>query len=115
MNALINLSQNELKVLKEDLTKLYEEYKAKGLKLDMSRGKPGADQLDITTGLLTVISSEKDCYAKDGTDCRNYGGLDGIPEAKALFAEISGVTTDEILVGGNSSLNMMFDTIARAM
>lgn len=110
-----NLSREELSALKDKLTKEYEGYKAKGLKLDMSRGKPCAAQLDLSEGLLTEIGKNSDCFSESGADCRNYGLLDGIPEAKALFAELFGVLTEEVIVGGNSSLNMMYDDIVRAL
>lgn len=110
-----SMKKEQLYSIESELKKEYENYKAKGLKLDMSRGKPGAAQLDITSGILTAISSSEDCFTKDGSDCRNYGLVDGIPEAKELLAQILGVEKDEILVGGNSSLNLMYDTIARAM
>ncbi len=101
----------ELESLKEEYGKICE----KNYKLDMSRGKPGADQLDISEELLTVLSKNSDCYAENGTDCRNYGIVDGIPEAKKLFADILEITPDKVIVGGNSSLNLMYDAIARAM
>ena len=87
--------------------------KAKGLKLDMSRGKPGKEQLDIVAGLLTVLTTPEDCMA-DGMDTRNYGALDGIPSAKRLFAELLGVQPEEVFVGGNASLQLMYDTISKA-
>lgn len=93
----------------------YNEYKAKDLHLDMSRGKPGKEQLDLTMGMLGVISNDADCSTVGGIDCRNYGLLDGIPEAKKLFSELLGIKESRILVAGNSSLNLMYDTIARAM
>ncbi len=99
----------------EALKVKYKEICDKNYKLDMSRGKPGADQLDISQELLTVISSNVDCITENGTDCRNYGIVDGIPEAKKLFAEILEVTPDKVIVGGNSSLNLMYDAVARAM
>lgn len=112
---LAELNKTELSDLLNSELKKYDEYKTKNLKLDMSRGKPGADQLDITAAMLSVITSNEDCFDTDGTDCRNYGVLDGIPSAKKMFAELLEVGINEILVGGNSSLNMMYDTIARAM
>lgn len=115
MKPYSQFEKTELIVLKSTLFDKYSEYKAKNHKLDMSRGKPGADQLDLVTDMLTILKTNRDCFAQDGTDCRNYGALDGIPEAKRLFAELFDVSIDEVLVGGNSSLNMMFDTIARAM
>lgn len=104
--------------LQEELIKLqkrYDDFKAQKLNLDMSRGKPGADQLDISMGLLDCVNSIEGYKTSDGTDGRNYGGLDGIPEAKELFSKMLEVNTKEIIIGGNSSLNMMYDTIARAM
>lgn len=102
------------KELNEALKKLLEEYKAlqeKGLNLDMSRGKPASDQLSLSDEMLTIVDSSD---FKSGTDMRNYGIVDGIPEAKKLFSELLGVDTDEIIVSGNSSLNIMYDTIMRA-
>lgn len=94
------------------LVKRYQQYKHMGLALDMTRGKPCAAQLDLADGMLDVVSST-DFRAADGTDCRNYGGFDGIPEARALFAEFMEVAPSELLVGGNSSLTLMHDTVAR--
>ena len=82
------MSKEELLVIKSELEKEYEEIKGKGLSLDMSRGKPGADQLDITMEMLNVISTADDCKAENGFDCRNYGVLDGMPECKKLFADL---------------------------
>ena len=110
-----SMSKAELSELKESLLRQYDSYKAKGLKLDMSRGKPCKEQLDFSCDLLTVLKSNEDCFDSMGTDCRNYGILDGIPEAKKLFADIMEVSESEVIIGGNSSLNMMYDTIARAL
>ncbi|MBQ8474394.1 MAG: aminotransferase, partial [Clostridia bacterium] len=87
----------------------------KGLSLDLTRGKPNKEQLDLSLDILNVITTKEDCFDENGVDCRNYGGLDGIPEAKRLFAELLGVRDSMILIGGNSSLNMMYDTICRAL
>lgn len=97
-----------------ELLKEYNEYKALGLKLDMTRGKPSTEQLNICDSLLTVLSSGAECI-DGGFDCRNYGIVDGIPAAKRIFSDILGVPTEKILVGGNSSLNLMFDAMSRAM
>ena len=114
MKSYKDLSKEELKKEIEILQKRYNEFKAQNLKLDMTRGKPCAEQLDISMDILDIPAKELRKTA-DGTDCFNYGVLDGIPEAKALFAEMLEVSTDEIMVGGNSSLNLMYDTVARAM
>ena len=109
-----DMSKEELLDLKESLNKEYAEAKAKGLALDMSRGKPSAKQLDVSLGLLDTINSSSDLKALDGTDCRNYGVLDGIPEAKKLMADMMGTTPDHVIVYGNASLNIMYDQISRA-
>ena len=109
-----DMSKEELLALKESLNKEYAEAKAKGLALDMSRGKPSAKQLDVSLGLLDTINSSSDLNALDGTDCRNYGVLDGIPEAKKLMADMMGTTPDHVIVYGNASLNIMYDQISRA-
>jgi DNA-binding transcriptional MocR family regulator len=100
---------------KEQLQLKYEELLKKGLKLDMSRGKPSAEQLDISTNVLETVKTDKDCLTEKGFDCRNYGILDGIPEAKRLFAELLSVSEENVIIGGNSSLNIMYDEIVRAM
>lgn len=112
---LTEMSAEELASFKAEVQKEYDDFKAQGLSLNMARGKPSAEQLDLTEGLLTAVKSSEDCFAEDGTDCRNYGGLDGLPEAKALFAPMLGVTPDELIICGNSSLNIMYDTIAKFM
>lgn len=109
------MSSEELRAAKAELECEYKTLKEQGLALDLSRGKPGQAQLDLMTDMLTCISTAEDCKAENGTDCRNYGILDGIPEAKRLFSELFGIPADNIFVGGNSSLNLMYDTIARAM
>ncbi|MFT9055003.1 MAG: aminotransferase class I/II-fold pyridoxal phosphate-dependent enzyme [Ethanoligenens sp.] len=115
MTNLSSRSSKELLMLKEQLAAQYKAYQAQRLNLNMARGKPGKEQLDLSIPMLTCVDSAETCKAEDGTDCRNYGGLDGLPEAKRLFAEILDVQPENILVGGNSSLNMMYDTVARAM
>lgn len=109
------MSSAELTRLKQEHQLKYDQYKNENLSLDMSRGKPCSEQLDLSMGMLDVLSSSSSLNTKDGVDVRNYGGLDGIAEAKAFFAEMLEVTTKEIIIGGNSSLSMMHDTIARAM
>ena len=108
------MSKAELLELKSELNEQYKEAKVKGLKLDMSRGKPSATQLNVSLGLLDVVNSTSDLHSEDGTDCRNYGVLDGIPEAKKLMADMMGTTPEHVIVYGNASLNIMYDQVARA-
>ncbi len=108
------LSKEKLAELKAQLEKQYEDYKALGLKLDMSRGKPAPEQLDLSKEMLTHCL-DGDYISETGIDCRNYGVLDGIYEAKRLLMPMLGVGRYEIIIGGNSSLQLMYDTIARAM
>ncbi|MDE7334670.1 MAG: aminotransferase [Lachnospiraceae bacterium] len=115
MKAYKELDKEELLALRENLSGQYEEAKAKGLKLDMSRGKPSASQLDMERDFMDVINSDSDLKTESGVDCRNYGLLDGIPEVKKLMADMLNVSDDMVIVFGNSSLNIMYDTIARAM
>ena len=115
MKKYSELTKEELKKEYESLLSKYEEYKKRGLKLDLSRGKPNSDQLDISLPLLSEARPREKCFSENGVDCRNYGVLDGIPEMKRLFADMLGIKTDYIAVGGNSSLQLMYDTIARAM
>lgn len=105
------MNKQELLDEKKEILKKYENFKKKKLKLDMSRGKPSAQQLDLSMDMLSSINSNTDCVI-NGTDYRNYGILEGIPELRSLFGEIMGVNAENVIVGGNSSLNMMFDTIS---
>ena len=109
------MAKEELLVEKAALEKQFEEIKALNLKLDMSRGKPAAAQLDLAMDMLDVLDSKSVLKAENGMDLRNYGILDGIPEAKRLMAEVLGVAEKNVIVYGNSSLNIMYDQIARAM
>lgn len=109
------MSREELVALKGELDKKYEEVKALGLSLDMSRGKPGADQLDLTVAMLNVMVDANDCKAENGFDCRNYGVLDGISECKKLFAELLEVEPKNVIIGGTSSLNLMYDYLNQCM
>lgn len=108
------MTKEQLSAEKQKLEKEYDAYKAKGLKLDMSRGKPAPEQLNLSLDML-LHCLDGNYKSSNGIDCRNYGVLDGIPEAKALFTEMLGVNNDEIIVGGNSSLQLMYDTLIRAM
>ncbi len=115
MSSYRELSTEELLELKETLSVQFEEIKAKNLKLDMSRGKPSAAQLDLAMGMMDVLGSDTNLVCEEGVDCRNYGVLDGIREAKQLLSDMSEVPKDNIVIFGNSSLNVMYDTIARSM
>lgn len=101
--------------LKAELTKQYKKIQARDLKLDMSRGKPCTEQLDISMGMMDILGSGSDLRCDDGTDCRNYGVLDGLYEAKSLLGQISEVPPENIIIYGNSSLNVMYDTISRSV
>lgn len=107
----LEMNKQQLSAEKQSLLEQYNEIKEKNLALDMSRGKPGTQQLDLSLGMLDVINSSSSCKASAGLDCRNYGLLDGIPECKDIFAKMMQVSPDMVMVGGNSSLNMMFDAI----
>ena len=109
------MSSDELLAEKSKLEKEYQRYKSLGMQLDLSRGKPGARQLDMVSGMLDVIATSSDCMSEAGLDCRNYGLLDGIPEAKRLFSQLLDIPEKKLIVAGNSSLNLMYDTVARAM
>ncbi len=109
------MTKEELLVEKAALEKQFEEIKALNLKLDMSRGKPAAEQLDLAMDMLDVLDSKSVLKAENGMDLRNYGILDGIPEAKKLMAEVLGCEDKNVIVYGNSSLNIMYDQISRAM
>lgn len=109
------LSKEELVQLKEELELQYKEAKEKNLKLDMSRGKPSPAQLDMGMGLMDALNSDTVLNASDGTDCRNYGILDGLPESKKLMAEIMEVEPEKVMVLGNASLPIMYDTVSRSM
>ena len=109
------MSREELLGLKGKLNEKYEEIKAKGLSLDMSRGKPSVAQLDIAMGMMDVLDGHSDMRSENGVDTRNYGSLDGIPEAKKLMADMMEVPEENVIVYGNSSLSVMYDAVARAM
>ena len=115
MTGYAQRTKEELQQLKKELEKQYEDAKGKGLKLDMSRGKPSAAQLDLSMGIMDVLTSESVLKTEAGLDCRNYGVLDGIPEAKKLMADMMEVTPEQVIVYGNSSLNIMYDTVSRSV
>jgi len=115
MKSYNSLSKDDLLKEKESLSAAYAALKAKGFSLNMARGKPGKDQLDLSMPMLDVLNSKSDLTAEGNVDCRNYGELTGIMDAKKLFAEYLGVATDEIIVVGSTSLTFMNDCVARAM
>ena len=102
--------QKELEVLKEEYAKICDA----DINLDMSRGKPGADQLKLSVKMLDILDADSDVKASNGIDCRNYGLLDGIPEAKKMMAGIMQTDPENIIIYGNSSLNVMYDTVSRS-
>ena len=114
MKPYIEWTKEELVAEKARLEQEFADVKAKGLNLNISRGKPAAAQLDLTEGMLTVLSKNEDTFAEDGTDCRNYGVLTGIPEARKLIGDICEVPAENVIVYGNASLTIMFDTVARS-
>jgi DNA-binding transcriptional MocR family regulator len=114
MTELAKLSAPERAALTQELEQRYNAFQAQGLKLDMTRGKPSSEQLDLAAK-LTVALSESDYKGSDGSDARNYGGLDGLPEMKAIFAEMLGAPAAQVVVGGASSLTMMHDSVVRAL
>lgn len=115
MKPYAEMTKEELMELRKNLKAQYREYQGKDLKLDMSRGKPCVEQLDLSMGMMDVLNSSSDLTCDDGTDCRNYGVLDGIREAKELLADMMEVNPENLIIYGNSSLNVMYDTIARSM
>ena len=115
MKTYTEMNKEELLTLKGELEKQYEDAKALHLALDMSRGKPAAAQLDLSMPMMSLLNENSVLKSENGMDCRNYGVLDGIPEAKQLMADMVGTKPENVIVYGNSSLNIMYDTIARSM
>lgn len=114
MQSYQEMSKQQLLDEEEGLKKEYARYKGMGLSLNMARGKPGAEQLDLTMPMLDVLRSDSELISESGEDCRNYGIVDGLPEAKKLIADMIGTTPEHVIVYGNSSLNIMYDTISRS-
>jgi len=110
MDNYSDLPVERLKEIQADLERQYAEYRSRDLKLDMSRGKPSGSQLDLTNGILDRIDGY---MVEGGIDARNYGCLEGIHEARKLFSDLLGIPRERLMIGGNSSLNMMYDTIVR--
>ncbi len=115
MKSFSEMTKEELLQEKNELEKEYRRYQMRGLQLDMSRGKPSAEQLDLSMELMDVLHSGVDLACDDGTDCRNYGVVDGIQEAKVLLGDMIECNPDNIMIYGNSSLNIMYDTVSRSM
>lgn len=115
MKPYAEMTKEELSALRKQLSVRYKEYQGKGLSLNMARGKPCTEQLDLSMGMMDVLGSEDDLTCEDGTDCRNYGVLDGIREAKEIIGDMMENPIDNIIIYGNSSLNVMYDTISRSM
>ena len=107
------MSKEALVRLEAELKEEYKNYQGLGLKLDMSRGKPSSLQLNVNNEMLKMPITE--FTLENGLDARNYGGVDGIPEMKRIFSDLLGIPTEQIIIGGNSSLNMMYDTVCRAI
>ena len=115
MKAYKERSREELLALKAKLEKEYEDAKGKGLKLDMSRGKPSVAQLDMGMDIFDVLNSQSDMTSLEGVDVRNYGVLDGLTEAKHMMADIMGVKAENVIIYGNASLNVMYDAVSSAV
>ena len=115
MKAYKNLSRDELATLKDELQKMYEDVKSKGMKLNMARGLPSAEQLDMEADFFDTLNPSVSFKSEAGIDCRNYGELLGISEARKLMGDMMEVSADNIIVFGNSSLNIMYDTVCRSM
>ncbi len=115
VKAFSAMTQNELQnVYAREQAKL-DKWSERNLTLDLTRGKPNQAQLDLSSEMLSIISDRGDCFSASGLDCRNYGILDGLPETKKLFSDLLDIPAEQILVLGNSSLNVMYDTLVRAM
>lgn len=115
MQSYQEMTKEELLKEKESLEAAYKEWQKRGLSLNMARGKPSEEQLDMTMPMMDVLNGSSDLFSEDGTDCRNYGGMDGISEAKRFMAGLMGVNPENVLVYGNASLSIMYDTVSRSM
>ena len=115
MKAYRERNREELLALQEELLAQYETLKGEGIRLDMSRGKPGTDQLDLSAPMLDILNSHSEFKGVNKIDIRNYGLMDGIDEAKEFFAELMECPKDHVMVYGNSSLSVMYDLVSKAM
>lgn len=115
MKSYQEMSKEELLQEKESLKAAYKEYQKMDLSLNMARGKPAVEQLDMVMDILDVLDSKSAMVAENGIDVRNYGEMDGIPEAKKLMADMMGTKAENVLVFGNASLTIMYDTVSRSM
>lgn len=115
MKSYLEMSREELLSEQKQLKKEYRRFQSMDLKLDMSRGKPCAEQLDLSMGMMDTLNSDADLRCEDGTDCRNYGVLTGIAEAKELMGDMMENNPNNIIIYGNSSLNVMYDMVAQSM
>ncbi len=114
MSELNAMPREELTARHQQLHARFDRFRQTGMSLDLTRGKPCPEQLDLSNPMLTIVSGDS-FRTTDGTDCRNYGGLDGLPEAKSLFAAYMGVDPTEVIIGGNASLTLMYDVFMRIM
>ena len=114
MKSYKSMSQEELSTLLEELKKEYIDAKGKGLNLNMARGKPSKAQLDLSMDVLDALTSKGSAITESGIDTRNYGDMTGIPEAKKLMADVMGTDPQNVIVFGNASLPIMYDTVARS-
>jgi DNA-binding transcriptional MocR family regulator len=110
-----SISKSELSQIKADLQKCYNDFKAQGLKLNMARGKPSTEQLALSMKMLDVLNSSSEIHSTAGDDCRNYGVPYGLPEMRDIMSQMMGIDSQNVIIGGNSSLNMMFDTVSCAV
>lgn len=115
MSKYADMSREELLSLQKDLNEEYKEACSKGLKLNMARGLPSAKQLDMEADFFNTLHPDSDFISEAGIDCRNYGELIGIHEARKLMADMMEISDEEVIVFGNSSLNVMYDTVCRSM
>ncbi len=115
MKSLNECTPEELRRVKDDALKKYEQYRRAGISINMARGKPSPEQLDFSDGLINLTKEEMGVCSEDGTDCRNYGSLCGIPECRRLFGELMGVSPENVIACGSSSLNLMYDYISQCV